>query len=206
MRIPYYLGWFLTKILSKCLARIKVSGKENFPRTGGFILASNHISHYDPPLVGSWCPRMVYFLAKRELFKSILGPFFLSINALPVKRGAVDRKAIKLCVTKIKEGHGMVIFPEGTRCRTGDFLPPKPGLGRIAREAPCPIIPTYIHGANRPGAAILGRVPMSIVYGPPMSAEEVGTYSHDRDGWRKLSEDVMARIKLLKQEQLGLKR
>ena len=70
MKILYYTGWSLWRIVSKLVFRIKVTGQENFPKEGGFLLATNHISYYDPLQAGSWAPRQMYFLAKKELFKS----------------------------------------------------------------------------------------------------------------------------------------
>lgn len=74
MRIVYYCGWTFFRLITKIFFRIKVSGKSNFPKKGGFILAANHQSYLDPPVVGSWAPRVMHFMTKAELFENkILG-------------------------------------------------------------------------------------------------------------------------------------
>ncbi len=203
MQALYYLGWGITRVTSRLLGRIKTSGQEHFPAEGGFILATNHISYFDPPLVGSWAPREVYFLAKKELFRPIAGWVLREVNALPVRRGAVDRKALQLCLDTIERGKGLVIFPEGTRIKRGEMLPPKPGVGRIAVKAGCPIVIGFLWGSDRVSSVLIGREPMGIRYGPGLTADEVLRYSDDKAGWQALAEEVMRRIKLLRDEVLS---
>lgn len=202
MKALYYLGWGITKVSSKLLGRIKTSGQEHFPKQGGFILATNHISYFDPPLVGSWAPREVYFLAKKELFRPVAGWILREVNALPVRRGAVDRKAMQMCLDTIAAGEGLVIFPEGTRIKRGEMLPPKPGIGRIAVRAGCPIVIGYLWGSDRISQVLIGREQMGIRYGPGLSSEEVLAYDDDKAGWQALADEVMKRIKLLRDEVL----
>lgn len=202
MQALYYLGWGITRISSKLLGRITISGQEHFPGQGGFILATNHISYFDPPLVGSWAPREVYFLAKRELFRPVAGWILREVNALPVRRGAVDRKALQMCLDTIEDGKGLVIFPEGTRIKRAEMLPPKPGIGRIAVKAGCPIVIGFLWGSDRISRVVTGRDPMGIRYAPGLTVEEVLSFSDDKAGWQALAEDVMTRIKSLRDEVL----
>ena len=136
VRYLYWLGWFLTRVIGILLFRIKVSGREHVPEEGGFILALNHISYYDPPLAGSFIRREVFFFTKKELFRiPLFGALLRRLNTLPVSRGAIDRKALDLAVGVIREGFGLTIFPEGTRSKTGNFLLPRAGVGMIAVQA-----------------------------------------------------------------------
>ncbi|HVP06370.1 MAG TPA: lysophospholipid acyltransferase family protein [Candidatus Acidoferrum sp.] len=200
MKILYYSGWTLSRLISKFIFRIKVSGQENFPKTGGFILATNHISYYDPLLVGSWAPRQVYFFAKKELFKNrFFGYIIRSTNALPVKRGSIDRQAIELSVDVIKRGYGLTIFPEGTRSKTDGFLEPKPGVGLLAVQAQCPIVPGYVHGSNRLKRCFWGRDKMSITFGEPFSADWVKSFPAEKPGYQRIADSVMERIGELRQ-------
>lgn len=204
MKILYYLGWFVTRVISKLIFRIKISGGENFPPSGGFILATNHISYYDPPLVGSWAPRQVYFFAKQELFKNkLFGWIIRQTNALPVKRGAIDRQALELSLDVISRGYGLTIFPEGTRSKTERFLNPKPGVGMLAIKAGCPIVPGYVHGANRLKDCIWGRNKLSITFGEPFSVEWVRSFAGDKDGYQTIAIAVMGRIGELKSHVLA---
>jgi 1-acyl-sn-glycerol-3-phosphate acyltransferase len=198
MVIIYYFVWLSSRLISKLFYGIRVKGTEHFPRKGGFILATNHISYYDPPLVGGWCPRGLYYLAKKELFKPWAGWILRGVHALPVRRGAVDRKTLDTCVEIIQSGSGLLIFPEGTRARKGSFLPAKPGIGMIALRAACPIVPAYIKGSNHLTDCFWRRERMSITYGEPLTASEVASFTVDKQGYLALSETVMERIRILR--------
>ena len=201
MKILYYTGWTLFRVISKLFFRIKIRGREHFPLTGGFIVATNHISNYDPPLVGSWSPRQLYFLAKRELFRNpVFGFLIRRTNALPVSRGGIDREAIRLSVKAIEDGFGLVVFPEGTRSRTSDFLPAKAGLGMIAHRAGCAIVPGYIRGSNTLRACLLGRQRMCIVFGSAIPAKWVKAQPTGKAGYQLISNAAMERIGALRDE------
>jgi len=195
MKILYYTGWTLTRIVTKSVYRIKVSGTENIPQQGGFILASNHLSYYDPLLVGSWATRQVYFMAKQELFENpLFGGIIRRTNALPLRRGTIDRAALDSCVEVIEHGFGLTVFPEGTRARQGEFLDPKPGVGMVAVRARCPIVPTYIHGSNNLGACLLGRERLSITYGEPLPADWVASFEAGKESYTEIARVVMEHI------------
>ncbi len=201
MHILYATGWFLARSFATIAGRIQIFGREHIPRIGGFILATNHISYFDPPVVGSCINRPLYFFAKAELFKN---PFFAGIlhrvNALPVKRGVVDRKALSLAINTIKNGHGLTMFPEGTRSKNGQLLPPKPGLGLIASRAQCPIVPGYVHGTNTVKKCLTFRDRMFVVFGEPVTAEWVGSIAKEKEGYMEISRAVMSRIAELGQQ------
>ena len=201
MTVPYVAGYHLGRIISKVVFRIKTQGQENVPKEGGFILASNHISFYDPNLVGGWIRRECCFMAKKELFANRLFAAVLrSVNAMPLNRQGFDRQAIKISLEKIDQGYGLVVFPEGTRSRTGVLKKPKTGVGMLARHAECPIVPTYIQGPNRLKDCFLGRFPMRISYGKPLSAEWVASLPKDKEGYQAIATEVMARITSLKED------
>ncbi len=198
IKILYYLGWSVTRLVSTLIFRIRVRGREHIPRTGGFIIATNHASFYDPLLVGSWSRREVYFFAKKELFANrLFGEIIRRTNALPVKRGTVDRDALKASVKVIHNGFGLVFFPEGTRSKTHHFLPAKPGLGLLATMARCPVVPGYVHGSDRLKDCFWGRTRLSITFGPAMSEEQIAAYSSDRESWETISKEAMKRIAAL---------
>jgi 1-acyl-sn-glycerol-3-phosphate acyltransferase len=203
MKILYYLGWSATRIISKLVFRIRVTGREHFPTKGGFILATNHISNYDPLLVGSWTARQVYFFAKQELFKNkLFGWVIRQTNALPVKRGAIDRQALEMSLDVISKGYGLTIFPEGTRSKIDGFLAPKPGVGMLAVRAGCPIVPGYLHGSNKLKDCFWGRERMSMRYGEPFPAEWVKAMELEKDGYQRIADAVMERIAQLKAQTL----
>ena len=200
MKILFWTGWTFFRIVATILFRVKIIGAENIPQTGGFILASNHISYYDPPLVSCCNKREVYFFAKRELFRfKPFGWVLLRVNARPVNRAGVDRTAIESAVEILKSGNGLTVFPEGTRSKTKDFLPIKPGIGMIARQAEVTIVPAYIHGANQLWNCFIGRTRLSVSYGAPISAEWVKSQEMTKDGYLAIADEIMGRIKRLKQ-------
>lgn len=201
LKILYHTGATLTRLISKLVFRIRIRGNEHIPRKGGFILASNHISWYDPPIVGSWCGREVYFFAKRELFKNkLFGAIIRRTNAFPVKRGAVDREALAMAHKVVADGFGLVFFPEGTRSMKDGFLDPKPGVGLLATDSECMIVPCYIHGSNRLKDVFLGRDKMSVRYGPPIPQKWVKSIPKDKGGYQRIADEIMKRIASLKAE------
>jgi 1-acyl-sn-glycerol-3-phosphate acyltransferase len=202
----YWTAHVVGQSASWALFRPKITGRENIPRTGGFIMASNHISYYDPPLLGSWQWRELYFFAKKELFLNpIFGKIITICNTLPVSRGTIDRVAISRAVEAIQNGNGLIMFPEGTRSRTKELLKPKPGVGLVAIGAGCPIIPTYLHGANNLKDCLLRRDRLSISWGEPLSADWVKSFAPEKESYRTIAETVMERIAFLKQQVTGVK-
>ncbi len=201
MKILFWTGWTFFRIVATIIFRVKIKGAENIPQAGGFILASNHISYYDPPLVGCCIKREMYFFAKRELFQfKPFGWILLRVNARPVNRAGVDRAAIESAIEILKSGNGLTVFPEGTRSKTKDFLPVKPGIGMIARQAEVAIVPAYIHGANQLWNCFIGRTRLSVSYGEPISAAWVKSQELTKEGYLTIANEIMSRIVRLKEE------
>src|SRR5687768_16831147 len=128
--------------LSKLLFRMRVEGARNVPRSGGVLICSNHVSHLDPPLVGTAAPRMVFHMAKRELFKvPALTWFMRQIGTIMVHRGQ-GRQAIQDAVDYLHKGRAVIIFPEGTRSKNGVLQQGRSGAIVIAIGANAPLLPT----------------------------------------------------------------
>ena len=133
------------------LSRWEVRGREHVPRGGGFIVASNHTSYWDPPMVGAAVPREVHYLAKEELFSTpVVGALVRSVNSIPIRRGAADLSGLARAIATLKSGGGLVLFPEGSRMKDGELHPARPGVGLMAVQADVPVVPCYISGSNRP--------------------------------------------------------
>ena len=146
MKLFYHFCRFLFFLLFKVLYRHKTFGSENVPH-GRAIIAPNHVSFYDPPLIGISCPEEVHFLAKDVLFEGpILGPIIRQLNTFPVSGNAGDLKTIKSLVKLLQTDEKVIIFPEGIRTYDGNLGPIKPGIALIAMRANAPIVPTFIHG------------------------------------------------------------
>ena len=147
---PYYLATILfCRTCFKELFHGQFYGTENIPASGPFIVASNHLSHLDPPLIGAaFCHRELMFMARKTLFKPGFWNYLLSrINVIPVDKEHVsDTSAIRKALNVLKKGLGLVIFPEGTRSLDGNFGQAQPGLGFLACKSQVPVIPVRIAG------------------------------------------------------------
>lgn len=179
---PHRPSWFylLVGILSwpvlKTLFRHRAVGVENVPDAGGFVLAANHWSNFDPwPLGLPLFPRRyLRFMAKSELFWFPLGPIIKAGGGFKVRRGVRDENAIQTALSLAREGHGVVMFPEGTRRRKGLRKRHEArwhtGAARIALEGGVPLVPAGISGTER-----LSRLgPLRVCFGPPLDVSDLG--------------------------------
>lgn len=197
---PFYrFCWLLVRTFMIVFCRLKIIGIENVPGTGPFILASNHISAVDPPFIGSSVNRQMFFMAKKELFKNlILGPVIKRLNSLPVNRGIFDRNALQMSTEILKGGGGLIMFPEGTRSRTGELGKGKPGIGMLARTAVVPIVPAYIHNSKHFYKILLTGRRLIIAFGEPIGAGRIKGVDDGKEGYREISAEVMERIRKLR--------
>lgn len=158
--------------------RWKIIGAENVPSQGPVIVCCNHISNFDPPLLGSSLERQVHYMAKEELFRVPVISFLVTkFGALPVKRGGSDRAAIRTTLKILEEGKMFGIFPEGTRSKTGKLGEGQSGVSLFALKSEAQVVPAAIIGPYK-----LFR-PITIVFGHPIDL------SHYRD--EKASADTM---------------
>jgi len=205
MNRVYWICYFFFQLMFYFF-RGKVNGRENLPKSDPFILASNHISYFDPPLVATFTGREMFFFAKKELFKNrLIGALIRKVNARPVRRGVFDRGGIETAVQLLEKGKGLVIFPEGTRSLTDDFLSAKPGIGMIACQAKVSIVPVYIHGSNALWKCFFGAAKLRITYGKPLLRDYVISLEAGKKSYIAISEEIMRRIKALKEKTLSSK-
>ncbi|MDU4962104.1 MAG: lysophospholipid acyltransferase family protein [Sporomusaceae bacterium] len=169
----------------------KVTGLEHIPQTGGAIIAANHISLLDPPVLGASLSRPVHFMAKKELFSNpAFGWLIEKLNAFPVQRGAADRVAIRKALLLLEQGQLIGIFPEGTRSKNGLLGSPEPGVALIAAKAGVPVIPVAIAGTNAIGRS--WRLPQfTVAFGSPVYPAAGKT---DREALDRLSAAMMQAI------------
>jgi 1-acyl-sn-glycerol-3-phosphate acyltransferase len=126
----------------------KVTGAEHVPRTGPLVVASNHVSYWDPPVLGTWFPRTIHFMAKRDLWNSrLFGSLITAVHAFPVDRESADVGAIRHALRVLKAGEVVGIFPEGRRNPNGDAQA-RNGAVLLAATAHCPIVPVALVGTN----------------------------------------------------------
>jgi 1-acyl-sn-glycerol-3-phosphate acyltransferase len=143
--------------------RLRILGEEHVPRTGPLIVAANHVSNLDPPVLGAAIPRPIYYMAKAELFRiPVLGPLIGQLRAFPVDRAKGDVSAIRRAVEVLKMGAAVGIFPEGGRNREGHNRIHS-GVALLASLTGAPVLPVYIDGTK-------GRFSrITVVFGEPMA-------------------------------------
>lgn len=185
----YPLGKMLCSLLLYPFYRIKVIGKENFPKQGGVLLCTNHIDNLDPPVVGITCPRPVHFMAKEELFDApILKTVLPKVNAFPIKRGMSDRQALRKALSILKAGKVVGLFPEGTRSKDGVLQKGLAGAGFFALRGEAVVMPCAIIAPYKP----LKR--LKVVYGKPI---DMTRYREERVSAEDVTAIIMAEIQKL---------
>ena len=164
------------RIGTTLLFDLKVYGIEHVPPTGGVLLLSNHQSYLDPVLIATRLTRPVSYLARSELFEPWgLRWVIRQLNAYPVRQGAGDVGAVKETIAKLRAGHLLTVFPEGSRTQDGEVAPLQGGFALIVRRAPeVPVIPVAIHGSFRSwprGTTVFRPTPIRLAYGPPLALD-----------------------------------
>ena len=179
------------------LYRLRARGVEHLPE-GGFVLAANHTSNFDPwPLGIPLLPRrQLRFMAKSELFNPLFAPVLRAGGAFKVRRGESDIEAVRTAVELVKEGEIVVMFPEGTRRQKGlrkkHVARAHTGAARIALGAGAPLVPAAIKGTDR----LLRLGPLRVVYGEPLDLSDLEGVDQKRAS-EEATERLMARIEEL---------
>jgi 1-acyl-sn-glycerol-3-phosphate acyltransferase len=187
-------------IFLKIFNRLEVIGYENIPEKGGVIVAANHVSYLDPPVIGVALKRQAAFIAKEGLFRIPLIGRGIKAFSFPVKRDRPQPSTIKEAVSRLKHGGVLVLFPEGGRSANGSFLDAKRGVGMIAATSSTPVVPALIEGTDRAfpvGAKFFRPAKIRVVFGTPLKIEKKETDKHFQE---RISREIMERIKKLKVE------
>lgn len=151
-------------------------GRKHVPRKGAFLLIANHVSFLDPPMAGLASPVRIHYLARASLFKNrFFGGMIAALGSHPIERGASDRKGLMTAAAVLESGRPMVVFPEGTRSRTGEFQAFQRGFLLLVKKAKCPVIPAWIEGTQKilpPGKKFPGWARIKVRFAEPIPAEE----------------------------------
>ena len=190
----YYPTLFTVKTILKSLFRFRVSGREKIPKTGGIIIAANHMSYFDPPVMAAALPRRLTFLAKQELFRfAPFGRYISALGAFPIDRSRGDTAAIRYAVKLLGEGKAVLVFPEGGR-NTDGSAEAKNGVALLARMANVPVIPAAIIGTE----ATKQLRPIRVAFGDPIFYDR--ETHKGQAGLAQLRDAVMQNIASLKQQ------
>lgn len=186
----YWLGWLISKIIFGIVYRREITGSENLPKNGSYILASNHQSHADPPIIGSCIKKKIYFIAKKELFEiPVLGWLIKKTNAFPVDRAIADIGAFKNALKILHSGNTLLIFPEGTRYRPGKIRKLKKGAAMLSVATNSPVVPVAVINSDK----LTSFKKIKVKFGIQMKFEPTENYG-------SITEKIMSEIEKLKNE------
>jgi 1-acyl-sn-glycerol-3-phosphate acyltransferase len=204
MNLSYHLGWLAFRAVYATYFRWRVFGAENVPLTGGVILASNHASFLDPPLVGAGLKRDINYLARESLFRFPgIGALLRSWNSVPVDREGGGARGLKKILDRLLAGGGIILFPEGTRTRDGRLQPARSGIGLTVIKSTAPVVPVRVFGTYEAyGRHITLPRPhrIAVKYGAPMNFEALRAEAKTCDKTRlkqiyqQVADEIMAAI------------
>jgi 1-acyl-sn-glycerol-3-phosphate acyltransferase len=175
--------------------RMRVYGGENMPKDGPVIVACNHVSYFDPPVLGTASPRRIQYMAKQQLFRiPVLGPAIAAVGAYPVDREGSATAAVKRSVEVLRQGGVIGIFPEGTRNLTGS-ADVRGGVALLASLGKAPVVPARLVGTN----AAKRLEQFRVYFGRPLSLPADRKAS--REDMANFTDEVMRAIRSLPQQQ-----
>jgi 1-acyl-sn-glycerol-3-phosphate acyltransferase len=207
MNLPYLIGWTFYRCLFATWFRWRVFNAERVPLSGPVILAANHASFLDPPLVGSGLHRDINYLARKTLFRyPVLGSILRSVNAVPVDRDGGGAAGLRAIMDRLEAGGAIILFPEGTRTRDGQLQPARSGVGLTVIKSTAPVVPVRVFGTYD----AMGRhrgfprpVSVAVKYGKPMDfttlRKEAQNCSKPRlkEIYQQVADQIMAAIAAL---------
>ncbi len=177
MNFTYRTVWVLSNLFFGTYCRRRFCNPERVPATGPAILAANHASFFDPPLVGAGLQRTICYLARDTLYTNpLLTTVLHQLNTIPVDREGGGAKGLKAIMDRLTGGAAIILFPEGTRTHDGQFRPARAGIGLLVAKSQCPVIPIRIFGSYE-AFSRHHRVPrphqMIVKYGRPLWFREL---------------------------------
>lgn len=201
MKTTYWVGHTIFRAAAKAFFRYQVVGRDKLVTDGPVLIASNHESFLDPPLVGIAYDDSVYYLARKTLFKGPTKWLYPRWNAIPVDQEAPDMSSLKKIIKILKDGEQVVVFPEGARTLTGKLQPGEAGVGLIAAKSRAVIQPVRIFGAYEALPRGSGRLrfhPVTIVVGDPITLTPEEMKAKGREAYQAISDRIMAEIAKIK--------
>lgn len=204
MNPSYFAAWVGFRLIYKVYFHLRVYNGERVPSRGPVILASNHASFIDPPLVGSGLKRDINYLARESLFRyPVVGAILRSWNAVPVDRDGGGASGLRAILDRLLAGGGIVLFPEGTRTYDGKLQPARSGIGLTVIKSDAPVVPVRVFGTfeafGRHARFPLPK-PIGVKYGMPMDfktlRQEAKTCSKPRlkQIYQQVADELMAAI------------
>ncbi len=200
MTTSYRIGWVLFRLLFSSYFHWRTFHPGRVPLAGPVILASNHASYLDPPLVGSALARPINYLARDSLFRfPIVGAVLRSWNAVPVDRDGTSPRGLRNILDRLKAGGGIVLFPEGTRSHDGRLQPAKSGIGFVVIKSDAPVVPVRVFGTYE----AYGRQmrlpwprPVAVKFGQPLdfARERAEAAACSKDRLKEIYQQIANRL------------
>jgi len=188
----------------KVLLTREAFGLSHLPAEGGIIVAANHGSFWDPPVLGIVIPRPLRYMTRASFFSvPLFGALIRSLGAFPVRKGIADLSGLRAAEAALARGEVLLVFPEGGRMKDGRLHPALPGLGLLVARTRAPVVPVYVSGTNRIRRCMVRREKVRVTVGkvlPPETWEgREATTLAGRALYQAISDRVMQEIALLKQ-------
>jgi len=204
MNLSYRLGWLGFRAMYRFYFHWRVFNADRVPQTGGVILASNHASFLDPPLVGSGLHRAINYLARESLFRFPgIGALLRSWQSVPVDRNGGGAAGLKGILDRLLAGGGIILFPEGTRTQDGRLQPARSGIGLVVIKSEAPVIPVRVFGTYEAYGRHL-KIPrprqVAVKYGQPMRFEQLRAEAKNcskarlKEIYQEVADEIMAAI------------
>lgn len=207
MKLVYGIGWLGLRTWFRCYFRWRAWHAERVPPQGPAIIAANHASYLDPPLIGCGLHRELHYLARESLFRNpFCGAILRAVNCVPVDREGGGAAGLKAILERLLAGEAILLFPEGTRTHDGRFLPARAGIGLTAIKSVCPVIPARVFGSweayGRPHRLPRPRR-IEVKFGPPLLFEQLRAEARTcpkprlKQIYQQVADEIMAAIQKL---------
>lgn len=199
----YWFTHTLARLVGRLVFRHRTVHPELLPEAGGAIIVANHVSFLDPCMVGASFRKPIYYLARKSLFKGFLGWLLPRIQVLPMDLGKGDLASMKRILGLLKEGHRVLIFPEGTRSPDGTLQPAEAGIGFLIAKGEVPVVPVRLFGAHEcwPRSASWPRPGhITVVAGPAVDFSELPEGLTGRERYQACADQVMRSLAGIKLE------
>jgi 1-acyl-sn-glycerol-3-phosphate acyltransferase len=196
MRWIYWLGWMSFGCAYRAIFSLRIEGRENLITGGAVLVASNHQSFLDPPLIGNLYQNEIYFLARKTLFVGFGKWLYKQWNAIPVDQDRPDMASLKTMVKLLQQGERVLVFPEGERSESDKMGTAQPGIGLIVAKSKAPVQPIRISGAREALPRGSGKIRFSritVTIGKPIYFDHQES-GKDKDAYQKIANRIMQEI------------
>jgi len=197
MSTIYWFCYTLWKLCFVCFFSYRVVGKEKLVTEGPVLIASNHESYLDPPLVGIAHDKAVYYLARKTLFRGFGAWLYPRLNSIPVDQDRPDMTSLKTIIKLLRQSNQVVVFPEGARTLDGELQPAEAGTGLIVAKSKAVVQPVRIFGARDAlprGSSKVIFHPITLVVGDPITFTPEELSAKGREDYQKISDKIMEAI------------